>query len=120
MNTTLRPLALAMCAYAADGEPTNRELSGIQGVVMVSPSRPGPIKKGSESPNMAPLRNAKFNLKKEFITEEELLSQLRQQGIENIEDVRECYLESNGHFSVLKRFRRTQNQSNAEPMPAVN
>ena len=55
-------LALAMCAYAADGEPTNRELSGIQGVVMVSPSRPGPIKKGSESPNMAPLRNAKFKV----------------------------------------------------------
>ena len=60
------------------------------------------------------------NLKKELITEEELLSQLRQQGIEDISEVRECYLESNGHFSVLTRFARSQNKSNESPVPAVN
>lgn len=41
------------------------------------------------------------NLEKEFITEDELLSQLRQQGLEDASLVKRCYLESNGHFSVL-------------------
>jgi len=41
------------------------------------------------------------NLDKEFITEDELLSQLREQGIEDFGPVRKCYLEGNGHFSVL-------------------
>jgi hypothetical protein len=31
-------------------------------VVTVSPIRPGPIRKGSESPNAAPLPNAKFRV----------------------------------------------------------
>ena len=60
------------------------------------------------------------NLSKELITEDELRSQLRQQGIDDISEVKECYLESNGHFSVLKRFARKQNQSNESPVPAVN
>lgn len=60
------------------------------------------------------------NLRKETITEDELLSQLRQQGIEEIAEVKECYLESNGHFSVLRRFARDENQSNETPLPAVN
>jgi uncharacterized membrane protein YcaP (DUF421 family) len=41
------------------------------------------------------------NLKKELITDDDLMSQLRQQGVDDISIVRECYLESNGHFSVL-------------------
>ena len=60
------------------------------------------------------------HLKKELITEDELKSQLRQQGIEDLNDVKECYLESNGHFSVLKRFARSEKQSNESPVPAVN
>lgn len=43
----------------------------------------------------------KRNLEKEFMTEKELMSQLRQHGLENAGSVKECYLESNGHFSVL-------------------
>lgn len=43
----------------------------------------------------------KKNLEKEFLTEDELLSQLRQQGLEDATLVKRCYLESNGHFSVL-------------------
>ncbi len=42
------------------------------------------------------------NLDKEMITKEELVSQLRQQGIEQISDVKRCCLESNGKFSVIK------------------
>ena len=43
----------------------------------------------------------KANLDKEFITEDELLAQLREQGIADLGSVKKCYLESNGHFSVL-------------------
>ncbi|CAN5594423.1 hypothetical protein BH10ACI3_BH10ACI3_06410 [soil metagenome] len=43
----------------------------------------------------------KKNLEKEFMTEDELTSQLRQQGLENADSVKKCYLESNGHFSVI-------------------
>ena len=43
----------------------------------------------------------KANLDKEFITEDELLSHLREQGISEMGSVKKCYLESNGHFSVL-------------------
>jgi uncharacterized membrane protein YcaP (DUF421 family) len=46
-------------------------------------------------------KTIKKNLDKEFITEEELLSQLREQGVEEIGSVTKCFLESNGHFSVL-------------------
>jgi uncharacterized membrane protein YcaP (DUF421 family) len=43
----------------------------------------------------------KKNLRKEFITEEELLSQIREQGIEGFEKVKEAYIESDGKISVI-------------------
>ena len=43
----------------------------------------------------------KANLDKELITREDLLAQLREQGIADLGSVKKCYLESNGHFSVL-------------------
>jgi len=46
-------------------------------------------------------KTIKKNLDREFITEDELLAQLREQGIEDIGSVKKCFLESNGHFSVL-------------------
>lgn len=42
------------------------------------------------------------NLKKEMITTEELMSQMRQNGIEDISEVKSAYLESDGHFSFIK------------------
>jgi len=61
------------------------------------------------------------NMKKEFITEEELMSQLRQQGVEDISTVKRCYLESNGHFSVLVEPSGTdQQKGNENGPPAVN
>jgi uncharacterized membrane protein YcaP (DUF421 family) len=47
------------------------------------------------------------HLDQELIKEEDLLSQLREQGIEEIGSVRKCYLESNGHFSVLTEVKKT-------------
>jgi hypothetical protein len=39
--------------------------TGIEGVITVSPTRPGPIRKGSEIRNAAPLPNAVFNVRNE-------------------------------------------------------
>ena len=54
-------LFLIVCASIArsDSKAGN---TGIRGVVMVSPIRPGPARKGSESLNAAPLPNAKFSV----------------------------------------------------------
>ena len=41
------------------------------------------------------------NLEKEYITEDELMSHIRQQGQEDLSKVKKFYLESNGHFSML-------------------
>lgn len=42
------------------------------------------------------------NLRKEMITMEELMSQLREQGVESVEEVKRCRLEGDGHISVIK------------------
>lgn len=52
------------------------------------------------------VRNGKMlqhNMDSELVTEDELLGQLRQQGIDDITNVRKCFLESNGEFSVLTK-----------------
>jgi uncharacterized membrane protein YcaP (DUF421 family) len=43
------------------------------------------------------------NLEREMITEEELLGQLRQKGIESVDEVKQCCLESGGDFSVIRK-----------------
>ena len=43
------------------------------------------------------------NMRKELITEEELRSQLRQQGVSNLDDVKVAALEANGEISVVKK-----------------
>ena len=43
------------------------------------------------------------NMHKEMISYDELVSQLRLQGVEKVSEVKQCRLESNGHFSVLKK-----------------
>lgn len=42
------------------------------------------------------------NLRKHFITEEELYGKLRENGVERIEEVKEAYMETDGTVSVLK------------------
>lgn len=48
--------------------------------------------------NGRPIRRA---LARELITEEELMSEIRRQGVERLEDVRAVYLEGNGEISVI-------------------
>lgn len=57
----LLPLFCA-CACGTDAQSTKVADTGIQGTLTVSPSRPGPARKGSELPNAAPLSNATFRV----------------------------------------------------------
>ena len=43
------------------------------------------------------------NLRAEMLTFDELRSHLREQGVEDVAEVRRCYLEPDGHLSVIKR-----------------
>jgi uncharacterized membrane protein YcaP (DUF421 family) len=42
------------------------------------------------------------NMRQELVTEEELMGQLREQGLDDPKKVKEAYLESNGKFSVVQ------------------
>ena len=42
------------------------------------------------------------NLRKEMLTRDDLSEQLREHGIENLAQVKRCYLEADGHLSVIK------------------
>ena len=52
---------VSVCASVTHSE-SNAGNTGITGVILVSPIRPGPVIKGSESPNAAPLPNATFKV----------------------------------------------------------
>jgi uncharacterized membrane protein YcaP (DUF421 family) len=43
------------------------------------------------------------NMRKEMVSEDELISELREQGVENVEDVKYSYMEPDGHISVVKK-----------------
>lgn len=46
------------------------------------------------------------NMRQELVTEDELMSQLREQGLDDLKKVKEAYLESNGQFSVVQHKQR--------------
>lgn len=58
------------------------------------------------SPSPLPLiqngRMMRKNMHREMITEEDLLGQLRQQGVDEVKKVKSCMLESDGRISVVK------------------
>ena len=43
------------------------------------------------------------NLKSELLTLDDLMEQLREQGVSDVKQVQRCYLEADGHLSVLRR-----------------
>jgi len=51
------------------------------------------------------------HLERELITEEELMSQLRQQGVEFLADVKKAYLEADGSISIIT------SDSKSSPLP---
>lgn len=55
------------------------------------------------------IKNGKLqqrNLRREMISEEELMGELREQGVENIKDVKYSYMEADGHISVVKKSKK--------------
>jgi uncharacterized membrane protein YcaP (DUF421 family) len=57
-------------------------------------------------PPLALVRNGKImyrNLRKEFMTEAELIGKMREQGIENLDEIKAAYMESDGQISVIKK-----------------
>ena len=62
-----------------------------------------------EPPPLPLIRDGKLlrrNMRSELITEDELMSQVREQGLERLEQVKEAYVESDGRISVVKREQR--------------
>jgi uncharacterized membrane protein YcaP (DUF421 family) len=43
------------------------------------------------------------NLRQQMITEEELIEELREQGVESVEEVKKSYLEADGRISVITK-----------------
>jgi uncharacterized membrane protein YcaP (DUF421 family) len=60
------------------------------------------------------------NMRREMITVEELESQMRQNGIEHISEVKIACLESDGHFSFIKKESETNRKSNVKKKKNVN
>lgn len=64
------------------------------------------FRKVLEPEQLKVIENGRFlreNMRKEMITSQELDSQMREQGIEDIGQVKVAYLESDGHFSFIKK-----------------
>jgi uncharacterized membrane protein YcaP (DUF421 family) len=51
------------------------------------------------------------HLKRELITEQELMSQLRQQGVESLKDVKRAFMEADGGISVIRQESQTNSIS---------
>lgn len=43
------------------------------------------------------------HMRREMLTKDDVLEQLREQGIHELSEVQMCYVETDGHFSVIKR-----------------
>jgi uncharacterized membrane protein YcaP (DUF421 family) len=43
------------------------------------------------------------NMRQEFVSEEELMAQLREQGLEDYRDVKAAYMEADGRISIIRR-----------------
>lgn len=59
----------------------------------------------TDPPSICLIRNGRLlrrNLRKEFITTEEVEAKLRGEGVEDIRKVKRMYMESDGSFSVIK------------------
>lgn len=68
------------------------------------------------------IRNGRLlraNMRREFITADELESKLREQGISCVEAVREAYLESDGEISVLAKEGYKCPEADETALPAI-
>lgn len=64
------------------------------------------VRRFSEPPPLLLVQDGRIlhrNLRREYITVQDLLSLLRQQGVDQVADVKKAYLEGDGQFSVITR-----------------
>ena len=58
-----------------------------------------------EPPPLPLIKNGRMlrkNMRREFITEDELMMQLREQGLEDVSNVKDAFIESDGRVSVIQ------------------
>ncbi len=75
-----------------------------------------------ESAPLALIKNGRFqrrNMRREFVTEDEIMSQLREQQMDNVQDVRLAYLEPDGALSVLRNDNRSTVKRRKESTPGA-
>ena len=68
----------------------------------------------TEPPPLPLIKNGQMqrkNMRRELITEDELMSQLREQGLDSPEQVKEAFMESDGHISVVQRKQKRHNKT---------
>ena len=67
-----------------------------------------------EPPPLPLIKDGKLlrkNMRRELITEEELFGQLRQQGLDEVGEVKEAFMESDGHISVVKQEQKRRTKT---------
>jgi len=69
----------------------------------------------TEPPPLLLIKDGKLlrrNMRRELITEEDMMSQLREQGLDDVGKVKEAYMESDGHISVVQQKQQRQSKPN--------
>jgi uncharacterized membrane protein YcaP (DUF421 family) len=67
-----------------------------------------------EPPPLSLIKNGKLlrrNMRRELITEAELMGQIREQGLDDLSKVKEAYIESDGRISVIEREEKHHDQT---------
>jgi uncharacterized membrane protein YcaP (DUF421 family) len=57
------------------------------------------------------------NMRREFITKEELQEKLREQGIEDLREVKAAYLEGDGEISVIRNSGQPEGRAETKSVP---
>jgi uncharacterized membrane protein YcaP (DUF421 family) len=64
------------------------------------------MRRFTSAPRLCLVRDGKFlrrNMRREFITDEELNAKIRQEGVEDIATVKRMYLEADGEISLIRQ-----------------
>jgi uncharacterized membrane protein YcaP (DUF421 family) len=111
-------LIVVLIADAAQNGMSSNYKSVTEGVVLISTlvfwdyfldylgTKSKTVERFIRPPKLLLIKDGKMlakNMKKELLTAEELMSQIRLQGVEDISEVEECYLEGEGSVSVIKK-----------------
>ena len=67
-----------------------------------------------EPPPLPLIKDGKLlrrNMRRELIREEEIMSQLREQGLDDVSKVKEAFMEPDGHISIVQQEQEQQHKS---------